>query len=421
MAALAVSSAAVAVLTLFAATSVNAAQPGSASRLQSYTYRPSTTSADRLRVSSSTQKSTNPATAKSRLSWRSTTKIKVAEVQLVRPASHETPVSNQLAQQGSDDPFNDPFGDQLSKYNASRQDDGSSNRFSTPELEETPKVEPPKAADPSKPVPAAPQLEVDPPESVEPLQPIPEGAEIKDPAACTKIYNDRNCCTESDNCKELINELHAFDITRISLDITPRYAPDAESKEIEDRRKTDALSVLDSRPWTDIYGTVLAEGQMIDFKNGEVVVKTDSGLERLKIRNLGSDDQCFVAAWWKMPYECGWNKDEFEDRDWEPLEVNWTASALCHKPLYFEERALERYGHTTGPLTQPFVSGAHFFGNVITLPYKMGMNPPTECLYALGYYRPGNCAPQLIAPIPLSARGALTQTAAVLGAVYWIP
>jgi hypothetical protein len=61
---------------------------------------------------------------------------------------------------------------------------------------------------------------------------------------------------------------------------------------------------------------------------------------------------------------------------------------LCHKPLYFEEVQLERYGHTAGPVRQPFISGAHFFVNLAALPYKMAINPPHECQYALGYYRP---------------------------------
>ena len=73
--------------------------------------------------------------------------------------------------------------------------------------------------------------------------------------------------------------------------------------------------------------------------------------------------------------------------------MTWKASNLCHKPLYFEEVNLERYGHTAGPVLQPLVSSAHFFGNIIVLPYKMGVHGPTECQYSLGYYRPGNCAP----------------------------
>ena len=46
----------------------------------------------------------------------------------------------------------------------------------------------------------------------------------------------------------------------------------------------------------------------------------------------------------------------------------------------------------------------------------MGVQPPNECVYALGHYRPGNCAPYLIDPVPISARGAAMQAGAVVGA-----
>ena len=44
-------------------------------------------------------------------------------------------------------------------------------------------------------------------------------------------------------------------------------------------------------------------------------------------------------------------------------------------------------------LYQPVVSGVHFFGTLPILPYKMGVEQPWECMYALGYYEPGSCAP----------------------------
>jgi hypothetical protein len=99
----------------------------------------------------------------------------------------------------------------------------------------------------------------------------------------------------------------------------------------------------------------------------------------------------------------------------------WKASGLCHKPLYFEQVALERYGHSTGPLTQPIVDGAHFFLTVPVLPYKMGIEAPWECKYALGYYRPGSCAPYIIPPIPLSARGAALEAATAAALIYTLP
>ena len=52
------------------------------------------------------------------------------------------------------------------------------------------------------------------------------------------------------------------------------------------------------------------------------------------------------------------------------------------------------------------------------LPYKMGMEPPWECVYPLGTYRPGSCAPYTIGPVPISVRGIATQAVGTLGFVY---
>jgi hypothetical protein len=103
------------------------------------------------------------------------------------------------------------------------------------------------------------------------------------------------------------------------------------------------------------------------------------------------------------------------------LVYTWKASALCHKPLYFEQVQMERYGHAWGPFMDPVISGAHFFATLPILPYKMGIEPPQECIYALGYYRPGSCAPYMIEPFPLSPKGALIEAGAVTGAILIVP
>ena len=123
----------------------------------------------------------------------------------------------------------------------------------------------------------------------------------------------------------------------------------------------------------------------------------------------------------RFPRECGLGESTFQPRTWSPTTFAWTASGLCHKPLYFEQVHLERYGHSCGPYVQPLVSGAHFFLTVPILPYKMGLTPPGECLYTLGYYRPGSCAPYLVDPVPLSLRAALAEGAVWTGMAFLIP
>jgi len=124
-----------------------------------------------------------------------------------------------------------------------------------------------------------------------------------------------------------------------------------------------------------------------------------------------------------LPEECGLGGDDyFPSRDFEQICFMWKASALCHKPLYFEEEALERYGHTlVKEEFQPIISGAKFFLTVPILPYKMGINPPCECIYTLGHYRPGSCAPYMMDPLPLSVRAGLIQAGVVVGGVAIFP
>lgn len=92
--------------------------------------------------------------------------------------------------------------------------------------------------------------------------------------------------------------------------------------------------------------------------------------------------------------------------DWAPMLATWEAPAFYHRPLYFEEVNLERYGHKHRHL-QPVYSAAHFFGNALALPYKMGVNPPCERIYTLGHYRPGDCNPHDRHGLPFSWRGVI--------------
>jgi hypothetical protein len=123
----------------------------------------------------------------------------------------------------------------------------------------------------------------------------------------------------------------------------------------------------------------------------------------------------------ELPHDCPLGNEVFQPRCFAPITYTWTASALCHKPLYFEDVQLERYGHMAGPWLQPVASGVNFFATIPILPYKMGLELPNECMYTLGYYRPGDCAPYLFDPIPLSVRGAFFEAGAWIGGIYAIP
>jgi hypothetical protein len=116
-------------------------------------------------------------------------------------------------------------------------------------------------------------------------------------------------------------------------------------------------------------------------------------------------------------------------RGWPVNTFNWVASCSCSNPLYFEEINLERYGYGCGcfgpccsSCVQSAVSGAHFFANVIALPYKMGVDCPGDCDYTLGHYRPGSCPPwQWHCCTRCGPLGGLTAGGVAVGLIFLIP
>jgi hypothetical protein len=176
-----------------------------------------------------------------------------------------------------------------------------------------------------------------------------------------------------------------------------------------------------SRQWRTIDGAPLAEGALRDLAYEKVVLQSSDGTNEIPIERLSEADLAYIAEVWGLPTECLLPQEPVLPRSWSPLTMTWKASNQCHTPLYFEDVNLERYGHTHGPLLEPIVQSAHFFGGVLVLPYKMGVHKPNECIYSLGYYRPGNCAPWIVPPVPISLQGAINQTAVLVGGAWLIP
>lgn len=232
---------------------------------------------------------------------------------------------------------------------------------------------------------------------------------------CDSIYNERNCCAESAECSTVLKSLRSDSLRNISLDISPpMYTKDADEEAL--RRIRERLAEAPSRSWSNRQGHEVATGVLDDFRDGMIYVRGDGGdTTPIRYRDLGNEDICFVNAWWNLPAECNFTDEAPPIRDFTMITYTWTASALGHKPLYFEDVQLERYGHSAGPLLQPLASGVHFFSNIAMLPYGMRLHPPNECVYTLGHYRPGSCAPWLIPAFRFSTEAALTEAAAVTG------
>ncbi len=203
-------------------------------------------------------------------------------------------------------------------------------------------------------------------------------------------------------CEEFRNELLDNPIRNIALDMS---APPSDVKS-----EYNAIS----RSWTDRSGNVVATGAMADLRRGYVIL--DNG-QKIAFARLSDADLAAVADFWKIPSACSVGNRGSAYRSWNPQTFSWTASSLCHKPLYFENIQLERYGHSHGPFIQPVQSVAHFFVSLATLPYQTSIHPANECEYALGLYRPGDCAPWLKDPFPISLDGLRRQSLITTGLI----
>jgi hypothetical protein len=312
----------------------------------------------------------------------------------VRPASQLAPL----------DPFDDPFNDQAV------QEANEPTSILQPERVEDEPPTPPSSSFPSN--------------RFETIQPDPQID--RDPVdRGLQIYNRRNCADDLERCEQAREYVASNPITNISLDITPPFTL-AKIKERDNGEYQQELEMgLDEVPvrdYRDRQGEVVARGRLRGFEHGRVLIADESGeITDVPFSDLSDDDMCFIAAWWSIPTECPLGDDEFKSRQWLASTMTWQASGVCHKPLYFEEVQLERYGHSAGPIVQPVLSGAGFVLNVLALPYHAGIHPPNECQYPLGYYRPGSCAPWLMPPIPLSLRAGLLAAGVYVGGVFAIP
>jgi hypothetical protein len=132
-------------------------------------------------------------------------------------------------------------------------------------------------------------------------------------------------------------------------------------------------------------------------------ISLNSFQRTLARREIGDLNQSFLASAQYAPAYYTYEPQMF----WK----TWTSPNMLHRPLYFEEPNLERYGiHRRW---QPVVSGTHFVLNVATLPYQIGAQCPDCCEYSLGRFRPGNCTPAYRHSANVSAKGGIAQALTV--------
>jgi len=115
------------------------------------------------------------------------------------------------------------------------------------------------------------------------------------------------------------------------------------------------------------------------------------------------------------PEEIKLSDEAYVGRALPETSYTWEASNLFHNPLYFEDAALERYGHTHHCLVQPFASVGK------GLPYQATIDPICKEMYTLGWYRPGECAPKKCYQIPWNWDAAAVEAGAVTGMFFIFP
>lgn len=217
---------------------------------------------------------------------------------------------------------------------------------------------------------------------------------------------EANSIPKSKTCDEFREKLLNTPITSIALDLSPSLPTQGDPP------------VLPESDWTDHAGNLLGRGTMVELSRGYLIIDGPNGRQKISIARLSDNSITMIAAAWRIPAECVLTSETFHGRCWTQQTVTWHASSLCHKPLYFEDVQLERYGHSAGPYAGPIRSTAHFFVSFITWPYQTAIHPANECVYSLGYYRPGDCAPWLVDPFPISLQGAAREAGFISGGFF---
>ncbi len=262
------------------------------------------------------------------------------------------------------------------------------------------------------------------------VNPVPEvtaeDSSIQEPEVSASDRDDvlampPSSAPEGYTCDEIRGRLKQDTIDRIILDVSPRFGRGSRSTEATAELKEEFAANAPVRTWYDRSGREIAEGRLQDWRRNRAILDVNGEQVAIPVTDLSDNDVAYISESWGVPHLCGLSGEDWQHRQFSPLKMTWKSSELMHKPLYFEEVALERYGHTAGPILQPVLSTGHFFANIAVLPYKMGIHPMSECQYALGYYRPGNCAPWQIPAVPLSGRGALMQAGVVTGVAGLLP
>ncbi len=311
------------------------------------------------------------------------------------------PAVNTVAQSSS--PYSDPFGDRPGRsvpsapaiqdlgapeFDSDLPDVGLPDGAAMPELESVPSAPAVPNTMPDASVPTPPVIE-----DAAPVAPA-----VEDTAPTAPVLED------------IAPETQTFD----PAPTTPSKpsTPSVPKRSVDSSSFSPALPSVKPR---DIEAPFISAGE--DPRNR--MRETCPPVSSLKPISQITND--IAAPEGEFPNECTLGDEPFTGRNFQPICYSWAAPGLAINPLYFEEPALERYGHSCCPIIQPVISAGHFVLTIPALPWLMAIDPPNECQYVLGYYRPGECAPYVLDPIPFSVRAALVEGGVATALVFLIP
>lgn len=156
----------------------------------------------------------------------------------------------------------------------------------------------------------------------------------------------------------------------------------------------------------------------VDARLGAEVVERRKNATEAEIDNFAESR---FGEWTSPSWDVTCVAPRFYSRD-----VVWAAPAVFHRPLYFEQPNVERYGHHVscglgGDCLQSAICAAHFFATVPLLPCRVGSQPCMDHEYVLGCYRPGSCNPHQLVRPKCTLRGMALQGLYTTGVVFFVP
>lgn len=317
-------------------------------------------------------------TANDNLRWAQPTPAKPG-VKTYRQTVRRTPAPNTLVQGGSS-AYSDPFGDRPSRASAYGAN-----------LPTTPSTNPP--ANTPVPLDAAPEITEEMPDIELPTDPVAPALDDSEPDVALPTTPSIPSAPDYDAAPS--------PITPIPME------PSATAGEAGNKFLVPTTPNLERRS--------ISPDDDAKRRLEEVCPSVSSLKPISKITNDIS------ASAGSFPKECLLEETPFVNRQFAPICYTWTAPGLAINPLYFEDASLERYGHSWGTILQPIVSAGEFVVTIPCLPWLMAIDPPNECQYTLGYYRPGECAPYIFDPIPFSVRAAVVEGGVATALIFLIP